>query len=101
MKLFNAPLFFYALKKIQKSKTKPFGGGYKNVIGGSSDPPHPGRSEDLPGTIFIDMRNEAISGRGYRYVAERLPRRSVAQAPELLAMTIQDVYLRMTIFCAL
>jgi len=35
----------------------------KNVIGGSSDPPHPGRSEDLPGTIFINMRNEAISPR--------------------------------------
>jgi len=23
----------------------------KNVIGGSSDPPHPGRSKDLPGTV--------------------------------------------------
>ncbi len=32
----------------------------KNVIGGSSDPPHPGRSEDLPGTIFINIRIEAI-----------------------------------------
>jgi len=34
-----------------------------DVSGGSSDPPHPGRSEDLPGTVLIEkskIGNEAI-----------------------------------------
>ena len=47
----------------------------KNVIGGSSDPPHPGRSEDLPGTGLIKIRKigkETIRFRHFKILIDNM-----------------------------